>query len=111
MKPSLEFFSADRVEWAPVSGVPGSEERVLSEDPETGLNSRLLRLAPGVVTSRTQGVVVHDHWEEILILEGEVTDLTLGETFTRGMYACRPPGMRHGPWESRTGCLLFEVRY
>jgi hypothetical protein len=28
--------------------------------------------------------------------EGDLTDLRLGETFTAGMYACRPPGCRTG---------------
>jgi hypothetical protein len=27
------------------------------------------------------------------------------------MYACRPPGMPHGPWTAPTGCLTFELRY
>ena len=45
------------------------------------------------------------------ILEGDLTDLRLGETFTAGMYACRPPGMEHGPWTTEAGCLTFEVRY
>ncbi len=33
------------------------------------------------------------------------------QTFGAGMYACRPPGMPHGPWHSPDGCLTFEVRY
>ncbi|MED5569770.1 MAG: cupin, partial [Chloroflexota bacterium] len=28
-----------------------------------------------------------------------------------GMYACRPPGMPHGPYLSPIGCTTFEVRY
>jgi hypothetical protein len=27
------------------------------------------------------------------------------------MYACRPPGMKRGPWISKDGCTTFEVRY
>jgi hypothetical protein len=56
-------------------------------------------------------VVRHDVWEEVWILEGAITDLSLGQTFTAGMYACRPPGMPHGPWISPEGCMTFEVRY
>jgi hypothetical protein len=26
------------------------------------------------------------------------------------MYACRPPGMAHGPWRSTAGALLIEWR-
>jgi hypothetical protein len=56
-------------------------------------------------------VVRHDVWEEVWILEGAITDLSLGQTFTAGMYAGRPPGMPHGPWISLEGCMTFEVRY
>lgn len=54
---------------------------------------------------------VHDYGEEVYLLEGELTDLRLGETFTAGMYACRPPGMPHGPWRTAHGVLMLEVRY
>jgi hypothetical protein len=27
------------------------------------------------------------------------------------MYACRPPGMPHGPYACPRGALLFETRY
>jgi len=27
------------------------------------------------------------------------------------MYACRPPGMVHGPYRVPTGCLTLEMRY
>jgi hypothetical protein len=47
----------------------------------------------------------------VLILEGSFHDVTLGRTFMPGGYACRPPGMRHGPYECPTGCLAFEIRY
>lgn len=52
-----------------------------------------------------------DFWEEVYIPEGSFTDLTLGEMFTAGMYACRPPGMPHGPWSTDEGVVTFEVRY
>jgi hypothetical protein len=38
-------------------------------------------------------------------------DDALGETCSAGMYACRPPGMPHGPWRSEDGCRTFEIRY
>ena len=31
--------------------------------------------------------------------------------FGMATYACRPPGMRHGPWVAPDGCTTFEVRY
>jgi hypothetical protein len=111
-KAEREFFPADEVEWTPAMGgaVPGLQERVLATDPQTGVATRILRFAPGANTSAT-GPQVHSFWEEVYILEGALHDLTLGKVFSKGMYACRPPGMPHGPWVAPTGCLTFEVRY
>ena len=110
-KPELEFFPADEVGWTPCEGlVPGLGERVLASDETTGLASRMLRFPPGTDTT-PNGVQVHDFWEEVYVLSGAMTDLRLGETFTAGSYACRPPGMPHGPWRSSEGCTTFEVRY
>ena len=83
---------------------------MLATDPDTGVASRMLKFEPGTDTT-PNGVQVHDFWEEVYILEGELTDLRLDKTFTAGSYACRPPGMEHGPWRSESGCLTFEVRY
>ena len=106
MKPELEFFAPDNVPWTP-AGV-GRRERILSCDPLSGVATRFLEFAPGTVTEET---LTHGFWEEVLILRGSLTDLRLKETFVKGMYACRPPGMAHGPWESVDGCVTFEVRY
>jgi hypothetical protein len=46
----------------------------------------------------------------VYILEGSLTDLRLGETFTAGMYAYRHPGMEHGPWTSAEGVLMLVIR-
>jgi hypothetical protein len=54
---------------------------------------------------------VHPFWEEVFILEGALHDLTLDQVFPAGTYACRPPGMAHGPWVASEGCLTVEVRY
>jgi hypothetical protein len=42
---------------------------------------------------------------------GTMHDLSLDMTFTAGDYACRPPREVHGPWVSRAGREMFEVRY
>ena len=34
-----------------------------------------------------------------------------GEPFLSPTYACRPPGVFHGPFKSERGCLLFEIHY
>lgn len=111
-KPELEFQPTDAVPWTPVSGnCKGLYERVLAAaDREAGVITRILRFEPGTDTT-PNGTLTHDFWEEVYILEGDLTDLRLGEVFSAGMYACRPPGMEHGPWKTEAGCLTFEVRY
>ena len=106
-KEELEFYDVSSVAWEP-AGAPGLWQRVLAGDKTTGDHTRILRFDPGTVTSET---LRHDFWEEVYVLEGSITDLCLNETFGAGMFACRPPGMPHGPWESSEGCLTFEVRY
>ena len=114
-KPELEFFSPDHLPWRPVAGSAtggaggaGVTEKILSEDPRTGDVTRLLRFDPGVETS---GTITHDFWEEVWIVAGELIDLGKKQTFTAGMYACRPPGMPHGPYRTPSGCTTFEIRY
>jgi hypothetical protein len=110
-KPEFEFFPVTDVEFTTCAGdVPELTERILASDAETGTATRILRFEPGTDTT-PNGVQVHDFWEEVYILDGSFTDLELGQTFIAGMYACRPPGMKHGPWRSDEGCTTFEVRY
>jgi hypothetical protein len=110
-KPECEFFPTTDVSWTPVPGpVPGLRECILAQDPQTGVATRMLRFDPGTDTS-PNGTLTHDFWEEVYILEGAIYDLVLGKNFTAGMYACRPPGMKHGPWRTEEGCTTFEVRY
>jgi hypothetical protein len=108
MKPALEFFPVESLEWVAVS--PGVWERVLAQDPENDTLTRILRWEPGLDTS-AQGIARHDYVEEVLILAGSMHDLTLDRTFSAGDYACRPPGMEHGPWTSAEGCEMLEVRH
>lgn len=107
-KPELEFFDPDSVPWErePIDGL---YSRVLARDPDTGSYTRMLRFEPDTDTS-PMGVQRHDYWEEVWIVSGTLRDVSLGETFRAGMYACRPPGMAHGPWISEDGCVTFEVR-
>lgn len=111
-KAEREFFPVEDVGWTPAQGgiVPGLYERILAADGAAGVATRILRFDPGTNTS-VAGPQVHSFWEEVYILEGELHDLTLGKTFPKGSYACRPPGMTHGPWVAAEGCLTFEVRY
>ena len=95
----------------------GIEQKILAgaldEERRSGSRTRLLRFAPGVFTTEP---FVHEYWEEVYLIEG---DLTVGndaagrggEGFQRGTYACRPPGAVHGPFKSEGGCLLYEIHY
>ena len=111
-KPEREFFPVSDVDWTPAQGglVPGLFERILSTDPECGVATRMLRFDPGTDTSAA-GALVHDFWEEVYIVDGYLIDKTLGQKFTKGMYACRAPGMLHGPYSAPEGCVTFEMRY
>jgi len=109
-KPELEFHLPDAPWSTPVGAGPGVEELVLADDLERGCRTALVRWAPGTDTS-AQGVARHDFWEEVYLVEGALHDLTLGRTFTAGMYACRPPGMPHGPWTSPDGVTMLVITY
>jgi hypothetical protein len=109
-KDEREFFDTDLVPARSLAGRPDMRERILSEDPTTGDSTGLLIWDPGTDTSPL-GVQVHAFWEEVLILEGSLHDLTLDRTFHAGHYACRPPGMRHGPWRAPDGCRMLVFRY
>jgi hypothetical protein len=110
-KPELEFMPVDAVEWtATAPAVAGQTERILARHGDTGIATRMLRFEPGTDTSAL-GPLTHTFWEEVYILSGSLHDLRLGQTFEAGTYACRPPGMPHGPWVAPEGCVTFEVRY
>jgi hypothetical protein len=107
-KPEYEFFDPKDIPWEPY--LEGVTQKILAKDPDTGDVTRLLRFVPGANTEEA-GVMTHDFWEEIYIVEGDLHDLRLDESFYAGYYACRPPGMQHGPWRSETGVLMYETRY
>lgn len=112
-KNEQEFYDTETVPWTQVSGHPGQpgvSERILARDPTNGLLTRMVRWDPGLDTS-SDGSVVHDHFEEVLILSGSMHDLGLRQTFSAGFYASRPPGMVHGPWTTAEGCVMLEIQY
>jgi hypothetical protein len=110
LKKELEFGVPDG-EWVPAAGeLPGVFEQILSRSTDSSDYSRLMRFEPGADTT-PNGPLVHNFWEEVFIVEGRLTDTRLGETFSAGMYACRPPGMVHGPWKTETGVLMVEFRH
>ncbi|MEM4303251.1 MAG: cupin domain-containing protein [Candidatus Caldarchaeum sp.] len=107
-KPAKEFFDTDSIVWEPVEQMPGAFQKILSRDSNTGSYTRLVKFLPGF---ENYDVLVHDFWEEVYIIKGYIIDKTLKKTFNEGMYACRPPGMKHGPYSSPAGALLIEFRY
>jgi hypothetical protein len=118
-KPHLEFLRVDMTEgWATPPGYPaGIKQKILASDlDETrkmGSRTRLLRFDPGVYTTAP---FVHDHWEEVYLMSGDLivgndTSGNGGEPFEAPTYACRPPGAYHGPFKSERGCMLFEIHY
>jgi hypothetical protein len=105
MREQHEFFPAASIEWRPAG--PGITERVLSRDPDTSTLTRIAHWEPGLVT---HDVIRHDYHEECYLLEGDLTDLTLGTTFRAGDFASRRPGMPHGPYRTDHGCTMLEIR-
>jgi hypothetical protein len=105
-KPAIEFSPVAAVAWEPVS--PGVSQRLLARDSDGVGLTRILRWEPGFESTEP---AVHDYVEEVYILSGSMYDTTLERTFSAGRYACRPPGLVHGPWTSAEGCEMLEVRY
>jgi hypothetical protein len=116
VKEHKEFHALDMESgWhVPTGYPPGIEQKILAgaldETSRTGNRTRLLRLLPG---ARTTQAFVHDYWEEVYIIAGDLIAQGGGreETFLANSYACRPPGICHGPFRSKTGCLLLEMHY
>ena len=109
-KKEMEFTDSQiAFEWHAVEADPGGlTEKVLSIDPETGDVARLLRFPEGY---EGKEVLCHPFWEEIYILEGYLVDVKKNQIYQKGYYACRPPGMTHGPFRAPKGCMTFEIRY
>jgi hypothetical protein len=118
-KPHLEFMPLDmQAGWAVPEGYPeGIKQKILASDlderKKSGSRTRLLRFDPGVYTTAP---FVHNHWEEVYLLSGDLivgnnAEGEGGEAFHSPTYACRPPGVFHGPFKSEQGCMLFEIHY
>ncbi len=106
-KVTLETSDVDNIPWVPVEGgPPGHYQKILTEGPEKMFITRMLKVDPGGASTE---IFVHDFWEEVYILEGSQWDGD--QFFKKGMYACRPPGMKHGPYRTDEGVVTFEVRY
>lgn len=106
------------VGWETPPGYPeGIQQKILAgaldEEARRGTRTRLLRFAPGVFTTAP---FVHEYWEEVYLMSGDLTvgndaQGNGGDSFAPHTYACRPPGAPHGPFKSKEGCLLLEIHY
>ena len=114
-----EFHTLDlKSGWEVPAGYPSViQQKIiaggLDEKNKTGSRTRLLRFDPGVYATAP---FVHDHWEEVYVVSGDLIvdndkEGKGGESFDAPTYACRPPGVYHGPFKSERGCLLYEIHY
>ena len=114
-----EFYALDLENgWETPAGYPdGIQQKIISggldEHAKRGTRTRLLRFAPGVFTITP---FVHEYWEEVYLVSGDLTvgndeNGEGGESFAPHTYAGRPPGAYHGPFKSDGGCLLLEIHY
>jgi hypothetical protein len=116
-KPEMEFFDTELIPWRPVEGRTGQYEKILSMDPETGSHTRLLLSEPDLAACirdfshpRGEALRHEDFWEEVYVLRGTGLNIGAGIHYRAGYYACRPPGMVHGPFYHPSGALCLEVR-
>ena len=118
-KEHKEFHPVSMQEgWHVPPGYPqGIEQKILAgsldEANKSGNRTRLLRFQPGIFTTEP---FVHDYWEEVYLVSGDLTvgndaNGEGGEAFEPNTYACRPPGAYHGPFKSVNGCILLEIHY
>ena len=118
-KQHLEFVTVDlKSGWERPPGYPeGFFQKILASDLDEvnkrGSRTRLLRLDAGAFSTEP---FVHDHWEEVYVVQG---DLVVGNdnkgkggrSSAAHTYACRPPGVNHGPFTTKQGCILYEIHY
>lgn len=123
-KPHREFFRvaldlpADGTPWTPVAGWEGRVEELLLADnldpvARTGSRTRLVRWHAGTLMPDP---AIHDFHEEVFIVSGDLVvgcdaQGAGGESFGAWTFACRPPNVAHGPFVTRTGCVMLEFDY
>jgi hypothetical protein len=96
----------------------GALEKIRSGSLDTankrGSRTRLLKFPPGRFTKQR---IVHDHWEGVFLVSG---DLTVGNDENgqggQPFAGCTPTlsgrqAHGHGPFKSEGGCLPLEIHY
>jgi len=116
-----EFYPLDMENgWELPPGYPATStvrHKILSgeldEKGKRGSRTRLLRFGPG---DHSKVPFTHEYWEEVFLVSGDLhvgsdANGQGGTPFNPLTYACRPPGVPHGPFRSKDGCLLIEIHY
>jgi anti-sigma factor ChrR (cupin superfamily) len=85
---SSRYIDVESLPWQPTR-FPGIEIKMLMEDPESGLQTVLTRMAPGTVLTDHMHVEIEQSW----VLEGRLVDHE-GEV-KAGNFVWRPKGSRH----------------
>jgi ChrR Cupin-like domain len=97
--------------WQPIPGLEGiAEDLTLSIDPDSGEYTRLTRFQAGADTT-PMGGKSHAYPEEVFIVSGRLYDQAFDIWLETGHYASRPPGERHGPFKTDTGCVVLEISF
>ena len=104
---TVDFLTirADQGAWEPL--MEGVEKKPLYQDPSQGVETYLIRIAPG--TSLPEHG--HDTIEECLVLDGDV--ILAGQHLRAGDFQAAFPGLVHHGVRSEGGCLLYvrsEIR-
>ncbi len=98
---SSRYVDVPSLPWQPTR-FSGVEVKVLMEDPQTGLQTVLTRMAPGAVLTDHMHVEVEQTW----VLEGSLVDHE--GTATAGNFVWRPAGSRHTA-TAPNGALLLGI--
>lgn len=98
---SSRYIDVAALPWQPTR-FAGVEVKVLMEDPASGLQTVLTRMAPGAVLTDHMHVAVEQTW----VLEGSLVDHE--GTATAGSYVWRPAGSRHTA-SAPQGALLLGI--
>lgn len=81
---------------------PKIRKKLLFANPETGMESYLLKAEPGAVAPPHN----HEHEEHCIVLEGEVS-FGGGTCLRKGDYHFAPAGSKHGMARTDVGVLVY----
>ena len=109
--PPATFVPHETVPWRDADGyeTAGAQEKILYHDEAGGTYVRLLRWPAGFVTG-TRPLAHEDLDEFAWVVSGGSTSLATGASCGPGSFCVVPRGVEHGPFETRGGVVLLEVR-